>query len=307
MADLTFRQLEALVAVVEEHSVSAGAHRLRLTPGAVSVALSELEKSLGVQLVRRRRGYGATVTPAGEVAYRQAVDLLAQAELLRGLREQLAGELVGELRLGCFRTLSPWMLPPVASFLADEHPAVQPRFVEADTVQLLADMDNGRIDAAIMYESHVPERMARDSFARTRLHVVLSATHPRAADEGIRLSDLSGESAILLDLEPTLSHVEEILRQAGHLPHIRLRSGNAETIRAMVARGLGYTVIMGRPAGDRSIDGLPLAYVPILDTLPTSEIVLVRSEREHLDPRVKAVAHHLADRFRDGDALAPSG
>lgn len=298
------RQCEALVAVVEEGSVSEAARRLRLTPGAVSVAIDEVERTLGLQLVVRRRGRGAAVTPAGLAAAGRARALLGLRDGLVGLRDELAGELVGTLRIGCFATLSPWLLPPVAAHFARAHPSVDLVFTEAGTREVLDRLDRGDLDAAVMYARHMPAHHEVREIGRTRLHVVLAADHPLAGRASTSLAAVAEEPAILLDLEPSLSHVEELVRAAGHAPDVRWRSTNAETIRSLVARGLGYSVIMGRPAGDRSVDGLPLAYVPISDDLDPARIVIARAPGAVEDARVRAVGDYLAEYCRGRDALA---
>jgi DNA-binding transcriptional LysR family regulator len=56
------------------------------------------------------------------------------------------------------------------------------------------------------------------------------------------------------------------------------RSTNVETIRSMVARSLGYTIIMGRPSGDRTCEDLPLAYRRIADDVPPNSVVITYPE-----------------------------
>src|SRR5690606_861008 len=94
----------------------------------------------------------------------------------------------------------------------------------------------------------------------------------------VPLHELRDENAILLGVQPAMGHVEEILRQAGVHPRVKWRSTNVETIRSMVARGLGYTIIMGRPYGDYTYDGLPLAYRQIADDIPPNAVVVAYPE-----------------------------
>ncbi|WP_314147477.1 LysR substrate-binding domain-containing protein [uncultured Leifsonia sp.] len=277
MADFTLRQLECFVAVVEERSITAAARRLHLTPGAVSVALRDLEDALGVQLAVRRRGEGATITPTGELAYARARATLADAGTLRDLVR--SDGLSGPLRIGCFTTISPWMIPAIVAHFDREHPQVDLQFVEGPTSVLSARMRAGELDTVLTYANHLGTGVTAHQITPARLQVVVAPDHPLAELEEIPLRRLENERAILLGIEPAISHVESILRQAGLLPTIAWRSTAVETIRSMVARGLGYTILMGRPYGDHTYDGLPLVYRRISDDVAPNSVVLAVPER----------------------------
>lgn len=293
----TLRQLEAFVAVTESRSISLAARRLRLTPGAVSVAISELESALAVQLIVRRRGKGAEPTPAGLDALEQARATLAAAQNVGDLSRRLAGELTGPLRVGCLATLSPWFIPPIVSHFVVHHPSVDVQFVETDTGALTESMRAGEIDAALLYANHLSGGIVGREISSARLHVVLAPGHRLASLDAVPLSELDGETAILLGIEPTLSHVEDLVRQAGHVPRVRWRSTNPETIRAMVAAGLGYTIIMGRPYGDRSVAGLPLVYRQVADPVPPNAVVLATPQGTRPHARLKALFDFCEQNF----------
>lgn len=228
--------------------------------------------------------------------------MLAQVHALRELNRTVRGELVGPLRLGCFATLSPWLLPSIGQFFADNHPAVDLRFHEAFTAPLLNRLRSGELDAALMYSTHLPSSgFAAQPIAEVRLQVVLAPDHPLAAQEEVSLAALEGEPAILLGAEPSLSHVEEIVRAVADPPRIRWRMTNPETIRSMVARGLGYTIITGRPHGDRSIDGLPLAYRRISDAVPKTMVVLAYNDTLQPDECMRTLLDFCRDQFSRAD------
>jgi len=303
MIPFTLRQLEAFVAVMETRSVSLAARRLQLTAGAVSLAISELEDAMEVQLFVRRRGKGAEPTPAGAAALEGARTALSEARSLADLSRTLRGELAGELRIGCFATLSPWLLPPILDHFASEHPGVDVEFVEETTDVLTERLRAGQLDAALMYANHLAGGIVGNEIVSARLQVALAPGHRLAARDEVPLSELDGEPAILLDIEPSLSHVEEIVRRAGHVPWVRWRSRNPETIRAMVAYGLGYTIIMGRPYGDRSIEGLPLVYRRIADPIPANSVVLAVPKGMRPHARLTALLRFCERHFAGEDVL----
>ncbi|MFT4468632.1 LysR family transcriptional regulator [Arthrobacter sulfonylureivorans] len=278
MSDFSLRQLQFFVAVVEEGSVTEAASRLRVSPGGVSVAMSQLEATLKVQLILRRRGKGAAVTPAGKWVYDQARKVLEGAEGITSVAAVVRGELAGPLRIGCFSTLSPWLFPRIAAHFAAEHPGIDVQLIEGASAELQARLKAGELDVALLYANHMAGGVTGTEIVPVRLQLALAPGHRLAAREEIWLRELENEEAILLGVQPSMGHVEDILRRAGLRPNVRWRSTNVETIRSMVARGLGYTIIMGRPYGDYTYDGLPLVYRRIADDIPENAVVVAYPE-----------------------------
>lgn len=274
MIDVSFRQLEYFVAVVEAGSVTEAAHRLRVSPGGVSLALSRLESTLSLQLTLRVRGRGATLTPAGRWVYQEAIGLLADAERISTASRSLRGELVGPLRLGCFDTLSPWLFPRIAAFFATHHPGVNLQLLEGVSHDLQQMLKSGELDAALIYKNHLQNGISGEEILPVRLQVALPPNHRLASAESVQIAELGGEDAILLDVQPAMGHVEDLMSAAGIRPVVKWKSTNVETIRSMVARGLGYSIIMGRPHSDFTYDGLPIVYRRIADDIPENAVVV---------------------------------
>ena len=297
MTEFTLRQLEYFAAVVAEGSVTDAARRLHVSPSGVSLALTELETCLKVQLTVRRRGKGVTVTPAGRWVYEHARAVLERSADIGAVVRVVRGELAGPLRIGCFTTLSPWMFPRVAAHFTEHHPGVDVGLVEGTSGELQERMRNGELDVAFMYANHLEPSIAAEEIAPVRVQLVVAPSHRLAAWEKVPLRELENEAAILLALPPVADHLEEILRSAGFEPDVRWRSTNVETIRAMVARGLGYTVIMGRPYGDHTYDGLPLAYRRIADDVPANHVVVAYPRGTVPTAKIRTLVAFCKDEF----------
>ncbi|MFD1213450.1 LysR family transcriptional regulator [Arthrobacter sp. GCM10027362] len=278
MSEFTLRQLELFVAVVEEGSVTDAARRLRVSPGGVSLALTQLESALKVQLTLRQRGRGVAVTPAGRWVYDEARAVLAGTHGIKSVAEVIRGELTGPLMIGCFTTLSPWFFPRIAAHFAHQHPGVDIQLHEGASGELQERLKEGELDAALLYANHLQTGITGVDIVPVRLQLAFAPSHRLAALDEVPLRELENEDAILLGMQPSTGHVEDILRAAGLHPNVKWRSTNVETIRSMVARGLGYTIIMGRPYGDYTYDGLPLAYRRIADDVPDNAVVVAYPE-----------------------------
>ncbi|PWB97274.1 LysR family transcriptional regulator [Salinibacterium hongtaonis] len=297
MSRFTLRQLEFFVAVAETGSVAAAAKHTSASAGAVSLALRELERSVQATLLNRRPGYGTTVTPTGAAAYQHAKRLLENAESIEGLSHTAQGALIGELRIGCFPTLSPWMVPRVIEFFANEHPAIDVQLAEDDSTYLQAELLAGKLDAVIMYRNAQAPGVEAEHIAPARVQVVLAPDHPLAGYDEIPLAALQSETAIALAQPAAAHYLKDVLRVSGFMPNVRWRSSNPETIRSMVARGLGYALVMGRPFGDRTYDGLPLVYRRIQGDIPENPVVIGRVRDAPITPKFRALADFCRQKF----------
>lgn len=298
------RQLEYFVVVVEEGSVTEAAHRLRVSPGGVSLSLSQLEETLDLQLTLRIRGRGVTLTPAGKWVYEEARQLLEQASRIRTAASSLRGDLVGPLRVGCFDTLSPWLMPRIAARFAAAHPGVDLQIVEGVSSTLQQGLRDGEIDVALIYKNHLQAGIVGTEILPVRLLVALPSGHRLAELNEIPLELLRDEDAILLGVQPALDHVQELMRQAGVTPRVKWRSTNVETIRAMVARGLGYSIIMGRPHSDFTYDGLPITYRRIADYVPPNAVVIAYPEGLNLTEKINTLIEFCQTEFKADSTLS---
>src|SRR5699024_4474830 len=143
----TFRQLEYFSAIASEGTLAAAAERCHVSASALALAIDELERHLSLQLLLRREGHGVTLTPAGSRVLSLTRHLLTGAEALASDAWQASTSVSGTLRLGCFSTLAPFMLPPILQEFGRRHPDLELDYVEASAPYLNDMLLQGRIDA----------------------------------------------------------------------------------------------------------------------------------------------------------------
>jgi DNA-binding transcriptional LysR family regulator len=254
----TINQLASFVAVADTGTISAAAARLHVSPSAVSAALTELERLVRAQLLHRMRAKGATLTPTGELVLPRARLILHQAaELQADARGQ--GGVSGKVRIGCYPSLAPTLLPVLMSSFLEAHPDVRLEIVEATQDQLTAALEAGALDVAIMYELDLDPALRRAPFAHLPPRVVLPGDHRLAkSNRAIDLADLRDDPMVLLDAPPSAGHAMACCQLAGFVPEIAYRARTYETARAFVGRGLGWTMLLQRPSADVTYEGRPV-------------------------------------------------
>lgn len=295
MADYTLRQLAYFVAVADAGSISGAAAKLRVTPTAVASAMTALERVLRTQLLVRRKAHGVSLTTTGTYLRRRAEILLRDAEELRLSTASGGTELTGPLALGCYVTVSPTILPLLVQWVAERHPKVELAVVARSQAELTELLFSGALDVAIVYDMGLPEGLDSVLLYKVRPYLVLAADHPLAGQETVSLHDVVDEPLILLDLPPAAQHTQWLFEQAGLVPRISQRTTDYELTRSLVARGLGYSIIIQRPAIDASYEGLPLAAREIVPAVPGVGARMVWPKGVRLTDRAQALVSLAAD------------
>lgn len=292
---LTLRQLELFLAAVEYNSFTAAARHAYVTPNAVSLAVSELERVLGVTLLVRHRARGVTTTPAGIQLAEGARALLRQAADLQLTVGDGGESLSGPVALGCYSTLAPTVVPELWERLAERHPEIELTVTEGTTDHLVGQLHEGRLDCIIAYEVALPLGLAVRRLYGARPSVALPASHRLAGQAAVDLAELDGEPLILFDLPPSGQNTLQLLRGRGLRPRVAHRTTNFELVYSLVGRGMGFAVQYQHPGVDVSREGHRLAFRPITPQPESEPVMVAWPERLPLTSRAAAVVRLTQD------------
>ncbi|GAB3655862.1 LysR family transcriptional regulator [Zhihengliuella somnathii] len=258
MPDYTLRQLECFVAVAEHGSLSAAAKALHLSDSAVSGAVTELEHSLDARLTIRRKAHGVVLTPSGRYVLDHARGILRSAHDLTLHAKDGGTELRGTLMLGSYVTLAPTVLARLIDGFAERYPAVELDFLDGGQTEMHDYVATGRVDLAITYDFNLPTGLESMHLYGATPNVVLAAEHPLSGRESLSLAELAEEPMILLDVHTSRENTLSMFTEANLEPAIRFRTSNYEVTRSLVARGMGYAILVQQPAGAQSYEGREL-------------------------------------------------
>jgi DNA-binding transcriptional LysR family regulator len=282
----TLRQLEYFVAAAETGTLSGAAARCHVSQAGIALAVTDLERALGVQLLLRRKAKGVTLTPAGQRVLADARALLGQAEELQSTAEASGGQLAGRLRMGCYTVLAPFFVPPLLDTFAAEHPLLRLDVVEDAQPELQRLLLDGAIEVALLYDRGLHPDIDHRLIRRLRPYVLLSADHRLARNSQVSLADLADEPLIRLDLPP-MEGAE--VPAAGRGASAWYRTPNLELVRCLVGRGLGYAVLVQHPLTEVTYDGRRVTALPIADEVPDVSVVLAHSRGAQLTRRAEAL------------------
>jgi DNA-binding transcriptional LysR family regulator len=255
---LKLSQLRMFVAVADHGSFSAAAAELACTQSRISHAIAELERELALRLLDRSHG-GSVPTEAGRRVLEKARGMLHLEQELRASAGD-AGDLTGQVRVACFRSVGTHLLPYAAEALAAAHPGI---VLEIDDGHLGRDalLDALRERRADIAVAQLP--LARGLASLPWLHddYVLVLPAGRSAPPPFSWDQLDGLPLIQLAC-PGADDVLERCRAAGLAARARHRLANDTSIAAMVARGMGFSImprlaVFPEPEGVRTL-ALPI-------------------------------------------------
>lgn len=296
---LNLRQVECFFAAADAGTMTAAAERLGVSQSAVSLAISGLEASIGSQLMIRRRSQGLALTALGREFFAEARELLALAEEVRDSVEAGGRTVTGHLVVGCFLTAAPFLLPALIESFTAVHPEVKLDFVEGSVPDIDAALREGRCEIAIVYDLDVPSHLALNRLYEVRPYVLLHPEHPVAGRDEVALADLQTEDMILIDVPPSAPYLLGIFERAGYVPRVRYRTRSYELVRSLVGRGLGFALLLSRPAVDLTYEGLPVVARPLAEEPEPVGVSLAWLASARLTRRAQAFAAHCRDALPD--------
>jgi LysR family hydrogen peroxide-inducible transcriptional activator len=267
---MTLTELRYIVALGQEQHFGRAAERCNVSQPTLSIAVKKLEDELGVSLFERAK-QGVLVTPLGARIIAMASAVLERTAEIKDVAAGDANQLQGPLALGTLPTVGPYLLPQFIPLLR-EMASGMPLFVEEAAQQTLATkLRNGDLDVLLITGPFSEPDIVTQPLFDEPLAVLLPARHRLASKASIAIADLNPAEVLLLDeghsfREQVLAAFPQ-LRPGDAEPNLKgsMRGSTFETLRHMVASGLGVTILPQAAAH------APLYSPDILVTKPFTE------------------------------------
>ena len=299
MNKITLRQLEYLVAVGQHNNVTEAARNLRVSQPAVTCAIAHLEAVFRKQLFHRRRGLGVSPTAAGQIAIQEARSILALVNDFPDSLIEDSKDVRGTVALGCFEPLACYHLPALLEALAEALPRIRIEFTLLTQTSIHNELLTGQIELGLSYDSGFWEDLSKDVLFYASPMAILPADHPLAAKSAISLQELVAEPFILVNLPESREFQLSLMRTFGYEPQVRYYCSNLEVIRGLVAHGLGVSLSVTRPVGDRSYDDHAIAYRPFVEDIPKQSVVIAHPKGVKLTRAAIAVLSSIRSYFSE--------
>lgn len=285
------KPLRYFVTLAQTRHFGRAAALLNLSQPPLSRQLAALESSLGVKLVERNPR-SVALTAAGERFYTDAKAILAALDQAAKNAQAAARGDAGTLTVGFTMCAAYSVVPGYARVFAAACPGVALNLREVVSNDLAAQVQAGRIDAAIMFPGVHEKDLAQRTVVSEPLCVALSRSHPRARSRQLKIEQLAEESFVLASDEaaPTLrTAIVEHCRLGGFEPNIRFEVQLQQTVLSLVDEGVGVALV---PASMRKSQLAGVVFRS-LASAPTIDQVLVwsRANRNPCLPRFLELVH----------------
>ena len=277
---MTLTELRYISAVARERHFGRAAEACFVSQPTLSVAVRKLEDELGVTLFERNASE-VSVTAAGEKIVEQALRVLEETEVIRQLAAAGKDQLAGPLRVGAIHTVGPYLFPELIPNLHELAPQM-PLFVEENyTAQLTEKLKQGQLDVIFISPPYEEPGVLTLPLYAEPFVVLLPTAHPLGAQDVIDQRQLVNDSLLLLGSgncfrEQVIKACPDCLRDDGgeHSMQKTVEGGSLETIRHMVASGMGVTVLPCTAAGADRYQQRLLTIRRFREPVPSRQVAL---------------------------------
>jgi LysR family hydrogen peroxide-inducible transcriptional activator len=272
---MTLTDLRYIVALARERHFGRAAEKCNVAQPTLSVAVKKLEEQLGAVLFER--GAEVTLTPIGEQIVAQAQRVLAEAGRIPELAAQGRDALSGSLRIGVIYTIAPYLLPTLVPLLRERAPQMPLVIQEGFTEKLVAAVKAGDLDVAILALPLQETGLVAQPVYAEAFRILMPAQHAWTQQAQIEAKALLNEPLLLLGAGNCFR--DQVLDLCAHAaatdaPQV-LEGSSLETIRYMVASGLGVSVMPASSADLLPPDDALLRVRPFAEPTPTRTVGLV--------------------------------
>ncbi len=244
---MTLTELRYIVAVARERHFGRAAEACFVSQPTLSVAVKKLEEELELTLFERAPGE-VSVTPAGQGIIEQAQRVLEEASRIKDIAAAGRDPLAGPLRLGAIYTIGPYLLPKLIPILRRSAPAMQLHIQENFTHRLGEALKRGDVDVILVALPFVEPGIETHAVYDEPFFVAVPKGHPWEGRKRVTTDELTRESLLLLGeghcFRDQVLEICHRVRAGDKSPLARtMEGGSLETIRQMVAGGVGITVL----------------------------------------------------------------
>ena len=275
---MTLTELRYIVAVARERHFGRAAGACFVSQPTLSVAVKKLEEELGLALFERGPGE-VSVTSAGEKIVEQAQRVLEEAARIRDLAAAGRDPLAGPLRLGAIYTIGPYLLPKLIPILRRTAPAMPLHIQENFTHRLGEALKSGEVDVILIALPFDEPGIATRAVYEEPFLVAVPKGHRWEGRKRITSDELTRESLLLLGeghcfRDQVLEFCNAVRAKERNGLARTVEGGSLETIRQMVASGVGVTVLPATSVNAGGGAGDLIHMLPFARPVPSRRVAL---------------------------------
>lgn len=241
---MTLTQLEYMVALDTYRHFALAAEKCFVTQPTLSMQIQKLEDELGVKVFDRTK-QPVIPTEIGTSIIAQARNTLREAGMIQQLINDQKDTLTGELRIGIIPTLAPYLLPPLYKTMREKYPMLNLVIKESITEEVIHELKNNRLDCSIVVTPLKDVSIKEEVLFYEELFVYVSKKNVLADKKYVLANEIDPNQLWLLEeghcFRSQILNLCELRRSSDF--HFKYETGNIETLKRMVDKSDGITIL----------------------------------------------------------------
>lgn len=243
---MTVLQLEYIIAVYRHQNFTEAANSCNVTQPTLSMQIQKAEEELGLKIFDRSR-QPVRATKEGEKIIEQAIVALGEVKKINEIASVHHDVAEGSISVGVIPTLAPYLIPLFLAEFLENNPNVRLELYELHTASIIQMLKDESLDAAIMATPLGDEELEENVLFYEPFALYLPSDHKLRKKKTISSSDLEPSELWLLNEGHCFrDQVVNLCKQPGEstiFSNLKYQSGSLETLRKLVDRNFGYTIL----------------------------------------------------------------
>ena len=255
---MDFDQLNSFLEVAKHASFSKAAERCFRTQPAISSQIRALEEEVGAKLFDRS-GAKVTLTVAGKAFQSYAEEAHRSLRAIKTTIAEMERTPRGEIVVGANEATCLHILPEVFADFKRQYPKVSVSIQRAETSKTLESVIDQTVDFGVVSMPVKDSRLAALPIHHDELALIVSANHPFAQLEHVRLEEIAKQPLVLPKLGRTRDAIDDVFQQAGLKKHVSMELDSSELLKRFVAADVGVGFVARSNVSDEVRAGTLMA------------------------------------------------
>lgn len=282
---MTLTQLEYIVALDSYRHFVLASEKCFVTQPTLSMQIQKLEEELGVKIFDRTK-QPVIPTEIGTSIITQARIVLRDAGVIRQLIAEQKDIMTGEIRIGIIPTIAPYLLPPLFKNIREKYPQVKLVAREIITEEIVQELKNNRLDCGIVVTPLKDSSIKEDILFYEELFVYVSKNNALYDKKYVLPTEIDPDQLWLLEeghcFRSQILNLCELQKFSGL--HFKYETGNIETLKRMVDKSDGITILPELAVMEFTKPQMKLVK-RLKEPSPAREVSLV-THRDHLKTKL---------------------
>ncbi len=286
---MNLRDLNYIVAVAKYRSFVQASEKCFVSQPTLSTQIKKVEMTLGIQIFERNNKK-VLLTEVGQSIVASAQRILDEVDQMKAIAANAQEPFAGNLRIGAFPSLASYLFPSLVLAIKSELPKIKLILIEEKTHILVAQLERGEIDAALLSLPVKEDNLVSQPLFEDIFELAVAEDHPLANQEVISPLELQNQQLLLLDEGHCMrDQALQFCQWTGAQEQLGVRAASLETLRQMVIAGTGVTLM---PKIAIRLNEMGIKYIAFDEAVPKRVIGLVwrkSSVRKKLMKRLVAL------------------